>query len=70
MPTNRSAIAFARGARTGVLIILIPSAGEDGIEGSGELRVSVAEEELDGVRLLGELTQMLRACWVTQSLTG
>jgi len=29
--------------------------GEDGVEGGGELGVAIADEELDGVRLGGEL---------------
>ena len=49
-PTKRSAIAFARGARTGVLMILTfddpdIDRGEHGIEGGGELGVAVADEE-------------------------
>jgi hypothetical protein len=39
VPTKRSAIALARGARTGVLTIRMS------IEGGGELGVSVADEE-------------------------
>ena len=45
VPTKRSAIAFARGARTGVLMILDVDGGEDGVEGGGELAVAVADEE-------------------------
>jgi hypothetical protein len=45
VPTKRSAIAFARGARTGVLTILDLDRGEDRVEGSGELAVAVADEE-------------------------
>ena len=29
--------------------------GEDGVEGGGELRVAISDEELDGICLLGEL---------------
>ena len=39
---KRSAIAFARGARIGVLIIRVSIHGEHGIESGGELRVTVA----------------------------
>ena len=44
--------------------------GEDGVEGSGELGVSVPDEELDCVRLLGEVYADVAACWVTQSVAG
>ena len=45
VPTKRSAIALARGARTGVLMILDVDGGEDGVEGGGELGVAVADQE-------------------------
>jgi hypothetical protein len=41
VPITRSQIAFARGARTGLLMTLIPSAAKDGVEGSGEFGVAV-----------------------------
>ena len=45
VPTKRSAIAFARGARTGVFDDSYVDGGEDGVEGRGELGVPVADEE-------------------------
>jgi hypothetical protein len=48
LPTNRSAIAFARGARTGSLDHLDACAGEDGVERGGEFGVAVADEESEG----------------------
>jgi len=47
VPTNRSAIAFVRGTLMGVLMIRIPFIAEDGVEGGGELRVAISNEELD-----------------------
>jgi hypothetical protein len=45
LPTTRSAIALARGARMGVRMMRDVDCGEDGVEGSGELGVAVADEE-------------------------
>ena len=45
VPTKRSAMALARGARTGVLMICDVDGGEDGVEGGGELGVAIADEE-------------------------
>jgi hypothetical protein len=42
---KRSAIAFARGARTGVRMMPDVGAREHGVEGRGELGVSVADQE-------------------------
>ena len=44
-PTKRSAIALARGARTGVLMMRTSIGGEDGVERGGELGVAVADQE-------------------------
>ena len=43
--TKRSAIAFAFGARTGVLMIRDPLACEDGVEVACELAVAIADQE-------------------------
>ena len=43
---QRSAIAFARGARTGVLMIRTCDRGEHGVERRGELSVPVPDQEL------------------------
>ena len=45
LPTKRSAIALARGARAGVLMIRASNCGEDGVEGGGELGVAVSDEK-------------------------
>jgi len=45
VPTKRSATAFAFGERIGVLMILIASPSEDGVEVTRELAVAVADEE-------------------------
>ena len=45
VPTHRSETAFARGALMGVLMMLIPSDGEDGAEGRGELGVAISNVE-------------------------
>lgn len=44
-PTKRSAMALARGAHTGVLMILMLMAVKTGVEGGGELGVSIVEEK-------------------------
>ena len=43
VPTKRSAMALARGARTGVRMIWIPLQVKDGVEGGGELGVAIAD---------------------------
>ena len=45
VPIQRSAIAFARGARAGVRMIRMSALFEDGVEGGGELAVPVADQE-------------------------
>ena len=45
VPTKRSAIAFALGARTGVLMILTSTAVKTVSKAGGELGVAVADEE-------------------------
>ena len=57
LPTNRSAIAFARGARTGSLDHLDACAGEDGVERGGEFGVAVADEESEGGGAVVEVHQ-------------
>ena len=51
--------------------------GEDGVEGGGELGVAVADEELDRVRLVGELQREVagllghpRGPWVPRTLSA
>ena len=55
LPTKRSAIAFARGARAGVLMTLMPSVKKNLVEASGELRVSVPDKEPDRSGPVGEV---------------
>ena len=43
---------------------------KDGVEGSGEFGVAIADEELDGFALSARSIERLRACWVTQPVTG
>jgi hypothetical protein len=45
LPTNRSAIAFARGAWSGGFDHLDAGAGEDGVERRGELGVPISDQE-------------------------
>jgi hypothetical protein len=45
VPTKRSAMALARGARAGRPDDLDAVAGEDSVEGRGELGVSIADQE-------------------------
>ena len=64
VPTNRSAMTFARGARTGVLMILMSSAVKTASK-AGELRIYVTDEVLDRVRLLAQLHTDVAGRWVT-----
>ena len=45
VPTKRSAMALARGARTGFLSPVAPMALKDGVKRGGELGVAVPDEE-------------------------
>jgi hypothetical protein len=75
VPTRRSAIAFARGARTGVVTILTSTAvkvdgGEDSIEGDGEPAIAISDEEPEaGIGVVGPMSR-LRACWHSQAPVG
>jgi hypothetical protein len=70
VPTNRSAKAFARGARTGVRITRMPS----GRKTSSKLAVNLASrsriKNLTAFVRLASTSDRLRACWVTHSRTG
>jgi hypothetical protein len=48
-PTKRSAMALARGARTGVLMMRMSVPVKDGVERGGEFGVAVPDEEPDAV---------------------
>ena len=56
---KRSAIAFARGARTGARMMQNVGAGEDGVEGGGELAVPVADQEPEPVGAIAEIHQQV-----------
>jgi hypothetical protein len=66
---KRSAIAFARGAWTGVRRMWI-SAPANGVEGGSELGISVADQELELLGAVAEVDEQVRACWVTQAPVG
>ena len=57
LPTQRSAIAFARGARTGVLMIRTPVAVNTPVEHGGELGVPVPDQEFEAVSVILEVHQ-------------
>ena len=44
--------------------------GEDGVEGNGELGVPIADENLTALAWVASSMEMLRARWVTRSVTG
>jgi hypothetical protein len=44
--------------------------GEDGVEGSGELGVPIADQEAEGADLLAQSISRLRAAWVVQAVVG
>ena len=45
-------------------------AGEDSVEGGGELASAVADEESEGGGAVVEVVSRLRACWVVQGPAG
>ena len=55
VPTHRSAIAFARGARTGGAQDADALTGEHGIEGVGEFAVSISDQEHELGRAITEV---------------
>ncbi len=70
VPTTRSAMAFARGALTGVLMILMPSDAKTASKDEVNLVSRSRMRNLAGVVRSARSKQRLRACWVTQPLTG
>jgi hypothetical protein len=56
---KRSAMAFARAARIGVRMIRMVGAGEDGVEGRGELAASVADQEPEPVDAVAEFHEQV-----------
>lgn len=69
VPTNRSAKAFARGARIGVFTARAPIEVNTSERG-GELRIPVADQKLDPPARPPRSICRLRACWVTQGPFG
>jgi hypothetical protein len=69
LPIQRSAIAFARGACTGVLMIRTPMAVNTASKGS-ELGIAVTDHELEGGGLIAEIHQQIAACWATHAPVG
>ena len=59
VPMKRSAIAFARGARIGVRMMRMSRAGEYRVEGSGELAVSVADQESEPVGVVAKVHEQV-----------
>ena len=57
MPIHRSAIAFARGARGGCAQDAEAFAGEHGIEGVGELAVTIPDQEREARHAIAEVHQ-------------
>ena len=71
VPTNRSADGVRPRRPDRGLDDPDALGGEDGVEGRGELGVSVTDEELDRRSPARRVPcERLRACWVTQSATG
>ena len=70
VPTNRSAMALARGARTGVRMIRMPSDRKT----SSKLAVNLASRSrmshLAGTGRSASAQASWRACWVTQASVG
>jgi len=73
VPTNRSAIAFAFGARIGVRMISMPSA-KHLVEGIGELAVAIVNQEAQRALALpkrpGEVSRLLRDPGAVRSLAA
>ena len=69
-PTKRSAIAFARGARTGVLTIRTSMAVKTASMAVVNFGVAVADEEPEASSGVVEIHDQLRACWVSQAPLG
>ncbi len=70
VPITRSQMASARGARTGVLMVLVPSAANTA---SNEAVYLVSRSRMRNVTAFASSAsaiEMLRACWVTQSVAG
>jgi hypothetical protein len=70
VPTKRSANAFARGARGGVLMTRTPSVRKHLVEAGGQLRVSVQMRNVTACERSARTELRLRACWVTHAPTG
>ena len=67
---KRSAIAFARGAGTGVRMMRMLAPGEHGVERGGELAVPVADQEPEPVGVLAEVHEQVAGLLGDQSPVG
>jgi hypothetical protein len=63
-------MAFVRGARTGLPDDADVGAGEHGVEGGGELAVSVADQEPEPAGVVAELDEQAAGLLVTQAPVG
>ena len=70
VPTKRSAMPFARGARTGVLTILTSSAAKTASKEAVNFMSRSRIRNLAAAAYSPSSIEMLRAVWVTQSVTG
>jgi hypothetical protein len=57
VPITCSQMALARGARSGLLMILVPSAANTASKEPVNLGVAIADEELDSVGLVGAVNR-------------
>lgn len=67
---TRSQTAFARGARTGVLMTLTPSAASTASKEAVNLVSRSRMTNLVALACSASSIERLRACWVTQPSTG
>ena len=70
VPIHHSAIAFARGARTGVRRMRIPSLANTASKIAGEVAVAVLDQERELSRGPPRSIRSFRACWATQATAG
>ena len=70
VPMKRSAIAFARGARTGVRMMRMSAPAKTASNGGGELAVPVADQEPEPVGAVAEVHQQVAGLLGDQSPVG
>ncbi len=69
-PMTRSQMALARGARTGVVMTVVPSAAKTKSKESVNLVSRSRMRNLIAFASSASSIEMLRACWVTQLAAG